>query len=170
MNYWIIADSHLGHAAIQNYCGRPDGFEEKIFDNLFKTVKADDILIHLGDVCFGRERWWNYKFSLVGLHRWLILGNHDHNSIAWYLSHGWSFVADSFAIEIFGKKIVFSHRPLEDFGYDLNIHGHFHNNPDFHPKEPEMIKIKNNKQIRISMEWSHYQPYNLKTLIQKWGK
>jgi len=57
MRYWLITDTHFGHENIKKYCNRPDGFEDLILENLNPTedegVCPGDVLIHLGDVCFG---------------------------------------------------------------------------------------------------------------------
>jgi len=70
---------------------------------------------------------------------------------------------------MFGQKVRFSHKPVEDDGhYTLNIHGHFHDIPPIR-HEPELVAIKNKKQRLISMEWSNYQPITLEHAIQKWN-
>lgn len=130
MKIWLISDSHFGHDKMMEYCGRPKGFEQKILNNLFKTVKKDDILIHLGDFCIGNDEFWHTSFMQVPtLKKWLLRGNHDRKSTTWYLSHGWDWVGDHMSNFFFGKKILFSHTPTKYDGcFDMNIHGHFHNN------------------------------------------
>jgi calcineurin-like phosphoesterase family protein len=171
MNYWIISDTHLGHDKMEEFCGRPKGFEDVILHSLSTIPVAADlnsVLIHLGDICIGDDNKWNSEIvnAIQCNHKWLIRGNHDKKSMAWYLERGWDFVADSFTMDIFGGDILFSHTPKIDTGYMLNIHGHFHNS-DHHRHEPELVKIKNARQVLIAIEYSNYAAVNLQSLVKK---
>ena len=95
----------------------------------------------------------------------LIRGNHDRKSANWYLDHGWDMVCDGFRLEVFGKKILFTHVPQKDDGwFDLNIHGHFHNS-DHRSCEPEFVKLLTDKHILLSLENTDYKPVLLEKLI-----
>jgi len=61
-------------------------------------------------------------------------------------------------------KILFSHKPQIDTGYDLNIHGHFHNS-DHRRQEPELKAIANPKHHLIMME-HHYEPQSLRSIVE----
>lgn len=166
MNYWIITDTHFGHVPqMCDYCGRPENYSELILKRL-NVINSNDILIHLGDICFGNDSHWHERLFSISCKRWLTLGNHDKKSYAWYLSNGWDFVSQSFTLRVYGKEILFSHVPRTDTGYDLNIHGHFHNN-DHRKHEPELVAIKNDKQILLAMEFNNYQPYSLRKIAEK---
>lgn len=169
MNIYLTTDWHIYHDKMIEYCGRPEGFENLIFKRLRAVLKDTDVLIHLGDVTVssGREAEAHEKFiqTLPGKH-WLIRGNHDRKSNHWYLSHGWDFVAAFFQDIYFGQNVLFSHVPMADNGYDINIHGHFHNS-DHRRQEPALLAIKNDKQHLLALEYNNYQPWNLQTLIQK---
>jgi len=174
MKYWIITDTHFGHdsptSPMITQCGRPDGFSQKILINLNRTKQCPDILIHLGDICFGREEYWHNELNKwVCGKKWLIRGNHDKKSDTWYLEHGWDFVAEWIWIVKFGKNILLSHKPIADCGYDLNIHGHFHN-ADHRRWEPELVAIRNDKQILLALETLNYMPINLQTVIEQAGE
>ena len=95
--------------------------------------------------------------------RWLVRGNHDSKSYSWYSEHGWDFIAERITMKMFGKTIAFSHMPIKDDGYDINIHGHFHNS-DHRRHEPELLAIKNEKQKLVMMEHV-YAPVNLQSLV-----
>ncbi len=127
---WLITDTHLGHDAMVKYCGRPENHSEIILHNLTRegVVQSGDTLIHLGDICIGKDAEWHTKIMSVlgGVKTILVKGNHDGKSNAWYLEHGWNFVCENFTDTYFGQKITFSHIPIEDIK-NLNIHGHFHN-------------------------------------------
>ena len=93
--YWIITDTHFGHDSMMKLCGRPEGFSEKILINLNRTVHCPDVLIHLGDICIGKEEYWHSELmKWACCKKWLIRGNHDKKSDMWYLNHGWDFVAE----------------------------------------------------------------------------
>lgn len=157
MRIWLITDTHFGHDKLIEY-GRPEGFTERIFENL-NVVKPDDLLIHLGDFCIGNdEKWHTHYMQMLDCKHWLIRGNHDSKSNSWYMSHGWDVVAEYLSIEMFAKKILFSHRPMAwDGYYDVNIHGHFHDT-DHRRIEGEFLKIKNAYQKLLALEFTNYQP------------
>jgi len=169
MKYWIITDTHFGHDKMIEYCGRPLEFENLILQNLSKCVNETDLLIHLGDICYWRDEYWHSEIQKIKCAKWLVKGNHDSKSISWYLAHGWNFVGNSFTLDIFGGEILFSHTPVKDTGYFMNIHGHFHNN-EKQNYEPELKELLTDKHILLSMENNNYLPYNLKTIVDKFKK
>jgi calcineurin-like phosphoesterase family protein len=169
----VIADLHLGHEALSDDRLRPKGFSEKILTNLNRMINPGDILICLGDVCFGSDAEWHERLSVLFppdyCRRWLVRGNHDKKSVTFYLEHGWDMVCESFSLEAFGKKILFSHMPKKENGwFDLNIHGHFH---DFglervKEKEPELFAVLTEKHKLISLEALHYEPIKLQRIAE----
>ena len=164
MKHWVISDTHLGHEACKKFCGRPDHFEDKIL-KACEQIAEDDVLIHLGDVSFHDDHYWQGLLRIAVKGKlWLVRGNHDSRSDTWYLNEGWDFVADQMTLKRFGKIIVFSHTPVADNGYDFNIHGHFHNT--YHHLEPELVAIKNDKQILVACEHD-YRPFVLRKLIHE---
>ena len=164
MKFWVITDTHFGHEKIKDYCDRPLGCEVMILENLKTTVKPDDVLIHLGDVAWYRDAYWNGILSDYAVcKKWLVRGNHDKKSSAWYLRHGWDCAVDRISLKMYGKDIAFTHKPIADDGYDVNTHGHLHNK-SFRHHEEEMLNIKNDKQVLVAMEHD-YIPVDLKSLV-----
>ena len=163
MNYWITTDTHLGHDAMIQYCGRPEDHSELILRRHRAAIKPTDILIHLGDICIYRDEYWHKQImdSIPGK-KWLVKGNHDRKSDHWYLTHGWDFVAEKIYLRRFGALIALSHIPIKDDGYDINIHGHFHNS-DHRRHEPELVAIRNDKQRLVMVEHS-YAPIDLQRI------
>lgn len=160
MNYWILTDTHFGHSLMHKYCERPEDFEERIFKKVHSKVRADDVLIHLGDFCIGKDEYWHQKFMLMcSCKKWLIRGNHDNKSTTWYHRNGWDLVADRVHLNIFGKTIIFSHRPIDDDGDYINIHGH-HHNTGHHPEDET---DKRHKLIFLEHEYS---PINLRGIVE----
>jgi calcineurin-like phosphoesterase family protein len=166
VNYWLLTDSHFGHLEkMVQYCGRPVDYEERIHKAL-SQIPEKDCLIFLGDFCIGgdekhhRDHIEPFKFKKI-----MIKGNHDKKGYQWYMNHGWDFVAESIEMKLYGKRIVFSHIPVKDYGYDFNIHGHFHNS-DHRRHEPELLAIRNDKHILIQME-HEYKAINLEKLLNR---
>ena len=162
MNYWVIADTHLGHDKMVKQGYRPEGFEQKIFKNIYASIKSEDVLIHLGDVCIGCDEHWN-NYLLGETHRcktWLVKGNHDNKSNCWYLSHGWHCVSDALILDVYGKRILFTHIPCTSHdNFDLNIHGHLHNT---NHRNIEGLTEKH-KLIYLEHE---YRPFSLRKLVE----
>jgi calcineurin-like phosphoesterase family protein len=167
MNYWGVADTHLGHNLLhtEEYGGRPIGFEETTLSKITKTVMPNDVLIHFGDVAFYKDEYWNLRLreSCKGK-MWLVRGNHDKKSSSWYLEHGWDFVGDEILLNIFGKRVLMTHRPAIDGDYDLNIHGHLHNNINARHTGGGTLKHH-----LIFMEHL-YAPISLRSIIEKKGR
>jgi len=177
MKRWLISDTHFNHANIKEYCGRPDDFNERLFQGLF-NIPEEDILIHLGDVCFGGREVHNKYILPIRCKKWLVRGNHDKESDSFYLSNGWDFVCEQFQNLYFGKRIVFSHRPVKNGDFNYNIHGHFHNNlPRLQRKEwvvegeearnKDDLVYLTDKHKLIACELTNYKPVLLETFIKK---
>ena len=165
MNHWIIADTHFGHDKLQKLAGRPKGFEEKILGNL-GGLMSDNVLIHLGDICIGKDaEFWHERLdsSHHAQRRWLIKGNHDSKSNQWYLNHSWDFVADQIRIKKYGLEIVLSHCPIAEDTWDLNIHGHHHN------VVHHDTSVVGFKHYLVMMEHD-YRPVMLKTIVNKFRR
>ena len=160
---YLISDTHFNHANMIEFCGRPADFEKKIIKNL-KNLHHDDILIHLGDICMGRDV---EAHKLLNEHcmakRWLIKGNHDRQSYHWYMCRGWAVVAESMVLSLHNEKILLSHKPSPLYGNTLNIHGHFHNNPITNC-EPELTSVLTDRHLLFTLE-HHYAPILLEKFI-----
>jgi len=170
ISYWITTDTHLGHKEMIQYCGRPEDFEQKIFKNMQKCMNPDDIMIHLGDVCMKNESFWHEKLIRHAPRtRWLVRGNHDSKSYVWYTRNGWSFAGETFSLIYRNKHILFSHKPYPIKDFDLNIYGHFHNNP-VKKWEPHLKAILTNKHYLLVIEDTHYSPMSLNQIITEYQK
>lgn len=127
MKYFLSTDTHFFHEKMYEYCDRPVKFEFLIQKG-WKNLDKDDILIHLGDICIGRDAKAHDMFiKPLVCKKWLIKGNHDRKSDSWYMSNGWDFVGNEILLRKFGKRILLTHRPALDGNYDINVHGHCHN-------------------------------------------
>ena len=166
INFYVTTDLHINHKALLEYESRPDNYESLIIKNHNYIVTDKDIVIILGDVCFGTEvmsfeEAWIKLFNPLKGRKILVKGNHDTKTTTWYLEHGFDFVCDSFSLYRYAKHILFTHKPksLEELkDYDYNVHGHTHAK-NFHKR------IFNEKNILVSLELLNYTPIKLNKLI-----
>jgi calcineurin-like phosphoesterase family protein len=166
MNIWVTTDTHFSHKLILEKNLRPSNFEDKIKKGLLNCVKEGDLLIHLGDVCLGNDIE-NHNWFKKNLHckTYLIRGNHDRKSMGWYLGNGWDSVSERLDINLFGKRICFTHIPIpEDGNFDINLHGHFHNT-NHRRNEPRFNEILTEKHKLIALEYVNYLPLKLNKII-----
>lgn len=164
MKIWLLTDTHFGHAKLLEW-GRPEGYEERIFQKL-KMIKAGDTLYHLGDFCIGKESEWHKRFAeaLPEVRKILIRGNHDHKSNHWYYAHGWDFVAESVRDRFYKKNVVLSHKPLErQSEVDINIHGHLHGNTHRNYESKDFYDTAYHRDIAPDI--TGYKPLDLQELL-----
>lgn len=166
MNHHIITDTHFGHKKLTDENIRPLGYEKTILKYL-DTIKPNDILIHLGDFAFKKIEYWA---ALYGEHckgkKWLIRGNHDHQNLGWYYSHGFDMVCDRIFVNIYGKKICFSHEPVRNSVeelFHLNIHGHMH---EEHREYPSWYNPRTHFHASIEKD---FKPRCLRTIVEQVG-
>lgn len=165
MNTWLITDTHLGHANIIRYANRPEDHEWRILNNL-STIQDNDEVIHLGDVCMGKDQYWHNELlsRLYNVNTILVLGNHDHKSRQWYLDAGWGAVVDGLLLKINTKRIWLTHYPSKQIVGDVNIHGHLHN----HPIDNDIVeryKYSTKYHRLLAMEKTDYKPVNIKDFL-----
>lgn len=166
-NYWILTDTHFGHDKLVKSGYRKEGFEEGILRNLNNKLGDNDVVIHLGDVAFYKTAYWNARFidTIKRYHAraWLIRGNHDHETLGWYLRMGWDFVGDEMTIDLYGKKILLTHEPVKlRHRFDINIHGHLHNLEWRH----DITRFFN---VLVHIE-DTLAPFNLRTLVEDYER
>jgi len=161
---WVTTDTHIGHENIKRFCNRPDNCDELIMKGL-EIMKMGDILIHVGDVAFNDKGEKRYVEILhdMGIFRWLILGNHD-KSIRYHLEMGWDWAGESMNMRRYGKLIKFSHRPTPLGEEDIQIHGHFHNNP-LENCEGYLVRFLTSKHKLLILEDVEYKPVPLEKLV-----
>lgn len=169
MRYILTTDTHFGHDNLIKHNMRPPYFTEIVLQNINRSLRKDDILIHLGDVSFECDYVWTDQISKMNGRHWLVKGNHDRQTNTWYMDHGWDFVADSFSMSYFGLNILFSHIPQKDGGFDLNIHGHFHNT-DHRKHEPHIEEILTYKHWLLALEFNNYDVWYLENIVKKFRK
>ena len=153
MNFYITSDQHFFHQNIIKYCHRPftndyNGVVENIdtiIKNYNSVVQGDDMVIHLGDLGFGKQQSKiNIGCLLETLNgrKVLIKGNHDNWGNDYYLKHfesvnDYLILGDTFLCHypcyIVEDNIyrldqeIKLHNILQKSGCKKIIHGHIHN-------------------------------------------
>ena len=157
MTYWVTSDTHLGHDKVFEFEPDRTSFEKTI--KHIDCVRPEDILIHCGDIGF---------YDTMMIHRYihkckgkfiLIKGNHDDKSYSWYYDRGVGFICESLELILFGRKIVFSHHPLDV--KCLNIHGHLHRTKNNYMSE---YPFYSDNHILVTTE-NDCKPVNVEKLI-----
>lgn len=162
MKVYIISDTHFNHDAIISYCDRPTDHEIKLWKSMEK-IGADDLLIHLGDICIGEDQMVHAYIKDLKCRKVLVMGNHDSKSWHWYMGHGWDFACESFKLRYANKTICFSHKPQPwDGEWDINVHGHLHN---LGHRDNEYRELKKWHRL-YSPELMGYAPIELSKFIQ----
>jgi len=166
MATYIWSDIHLGHTNIIEYCNRPyrdkgghpdtDAMDKDILRGWRETVKGDDTIINLGDVCFkwSKERLQSVLKNLPG-HKILVMGNHDRqHSPDWWREAGFDEVYP-YPI-IYKQWYILSHEEvfLNDKVPYLNIHGHWHDK-----------KLDKPFYINVCVENTGYKPVLFDSLV-----
>ena len=126
---YLIADLHINHEKIIQYCNRPfssvNEMNEVLIGNWNDTISEDDKVFFLGDFICGPSKDILAKnvFDILNGKKIFLRGNHDRSvkSI--------KFVEKPIRFEYRGVKIICTHEPIDGyFPEDINIHGHIHNN------------------------------------------
>ncbi len=165
---YIIADLHFQHKKMQEYCYRPSNSDQLIINNWKNTVDRNDLIYVLGDVIWGNlEELKKIIYQLPGI-KILIRGNHDKNHTNnWFIQAGFAAVLEKAQI----NGIILSHFPSimnqEEIDRGIvNIHGHFHNNPQS-SWEKSLKKRLTNNHFLLSLELIKYKPILLNNAIRK---
>jgi len=163
MKWWIISDTHFGHDKIVKFCDRPAEHSGITLSNIRSLVKKDDVLIHIGDFCWGNDAHWHEVFmEACPSTRWLIRGNHDRKSNSWYLEHGWDVVADKTSLRMYGENIIFTHIPIFCEGDYVNVHGHLHNTQHH-------TELETDHRNRLFCIEHIYRPVDLRRMVENYA-
>lgn len=169
MKIMVISDTHFNHTNIIPYSNRPfkslKEMDEAIIDNWNRVVSDNDIVLCLGDFCFGtKDNIPYYTRKLKGC-KILIKGNHDRSK-SLYIEAGFQNVLSEFVLQpdqVGNKKtIIFSHKPRIGIRGDVvNIHGHIHEQT----LDPTMFELEN--YFNASAENINYTPIDLQEIIKR---
>lgn len=176
MKLYIIADEHYYHSKIIEYENRPfDGvylykymfyppvieMNEEIIRNNNEIVSDSDIVLHLGDFCFGGKQLVSPLVERLKGKHYLLMGNHDRKrTVTWFYKMGFIKV---FKKPVFLENIILSHEPVNSEivkkEEKINFHGHIHNNIHYN----EFLENSGIPQqyVNFSVELIGYKPFEI---------
>ena len=153
-NFFITSDTHLSHTNLIYYSGRPyepteEGLKQMNEDLLkpFNELPKGSTILNLGDICmndkvsFQELKAYIDRMRENDKHLWIVLGNHDRDTMPYHIGHNYDSPVDFFTALGFEKvfeypfiykgKYIFSHEPvyLKPGSNFYNIHGHTHQFP-----------------------------------------
>lgn len=177
---WFTADSHWTHSNILLFMDEGGERIRKEFDSVIEMdetmigrwnakVGKQDIVYHLGDVCFGGAARLNEIASRLNGHKRLVMGNHDRYDIGEYRKHFQIKPAGRhFGTDVTGCDISFlvSHIPLHQesvrnahtTGPVFNLHGHLHK------------KKLDGPYLNVCVENTDYAPISMEEVIDQLRK
>ena len=132
---YVTTDTHLYHDQLIEWSERPKDHTQRILDNWRKTVKEEDLTIHLGDVTWDTKKLKEDLDSIPG-RKILVMGNHDEKPAEWYMKNGFDFACTDFSMVYKGHQLYFTHEPpkiatiaVDAFPSTARfLCGHLHNN------------------------------------------
>lgn len=179
-NIFFTSDTHWSHEntwrLFKDDAGQPlrpftstVEMNETMIQRWNETVRPQDHIYHLGDVCMMRPRYIRSILERLNGHKRLVRGNHDIFKTADYLE---------WFEEIYGVRVLdnllFSHIPVHPTSvgrFDANVHGHIHSGPNIVPAQRQQYKFvgQSTKQlilvdcpyINITVEHTNYRPLAL---------
>jgi len=162
-DYWLISDTHFNHKKVQEYCGRPDGWQELIINNWNSVVKNEDIVLHLGDFMFGNKKQALEITGMLNGTIFMIKGNHDRHGKAWFEDAGINIIPPFIVKHPDNLDIIyFTHRRIKDENFSgINIHRHVHNTKPFCSVDKQGIFIN------VSVEKMVYTPIKLSDVMNR---
>lgn len=165
LDTWVTSDHHWEHPNIRRYQDRPED-HFRIMRRLWKeTVPPLDTVLHLGDlVCFGNQALHPFWIKNLPGRKYLIRGNHDKHPNEWYEAAGFTVLGRGDTAFWWMESetetlIAFSHEPLEDDAWAINVHGHIHANP--HHEYYGRLQDRRN----VSVEVTGYSPVRLRDIL-----
>ena len=176
MKTYLFSDSHLNHGKIATYCQRPENFTDLIELGWNRTVKPDDVVIHLGDVAIGDIAASRAILDRLQGRKILVRGNHDrkHSNTWWMTKGGFDFSCDSMTF----RGCLLTHEPANHLPSDctLNIHGHLHNiwhgfhpNASVDPLDETTMKLTQRLQFPwqrlFACEYTNYSPVEFEKFV-----
>lgn len=177
-NIYFTSDSHWGHKNIIDYCNRPfssvEEMDEKLIENWNNVISQDDIIFHLGDICFGGATTWDSILPKLNGHIHLILGNHCAKNFREGYRKYFDSVQEQLTIQIGKKTVILSHFPLlcyhGTWGTEMNVinlHGHCHLCKGATGKDIERLQYTFPTQYDVGVDLNDYSPISYNQVIER---
>lgn len=156
---YFIADTHFSEENIILYENRPfknaKEMDSTLLERWNQVVNQEDTIYVLGD--FGAQGKESFIINQLKGRKFLVKGNHDIQSNAYYRDAGFEEVYD-YPI-IIRNFWILSHEPLyvnTNMPY-ANLFGHVHNSP--------IIKTYSSQHYCVSVERINYMPISFNEII-----
>jgi len=167
-SFFIISDTHWGDKNLLKHVDRPKHHEEMMIARWHRTVKPNDIILHLGDLISPRDEYYLYfKDEIVPQltgKKYIILGNHDRRKRDYWNDLGFKIIKP-FDMQYRGYTVSFDHYPKllnqKDNPKHFHIHGHIHNHGY---SRNESVRWGN---INVSIEVMDYRPKRISRVLNK---
>jgi calcineurin-like phosphoesterase family protein len=182
-----IADTHLGHAKIIEYCARPYRSVDEMDIALLTALRVAEAfggpLYHLGDVgrnlkqITARLGWLDHPKQAT-----LLLGNHDpdkerraqHQAFGRLIGREATWATNTLLVDdtVFDVpvRVLLSHAPQRDLqGADIQLFGHVHNHmyrfPERFPLDEWAWLWTSTRHYCVSAEVVGYTPRTLEEIV-----
>lgn len=178
-NIYFTSDSHWGHKNIIDYCNRPfssvEEMNETLINNWNIAVGKNDVIFHLGDICFGGSSVWESILPRLNGKIHLILGNHCVKNYRTNYSKYFESVQEQLTISVGKKVIILTHFPLlcyhGTWGSEQNcwnLFGHVHTLKEGNTgKDFERLKNLFPTQYDVGVDLNDYTPMHIEQVRNK---
>ncbi len=144
LSTWIISDTHFFQLEAEQLFHRPSAWQNLLIQNWQRQVRADEMVLHLGDLSLGIMDDLAALIPFLPGRMILVRGNHDKFPAEHYSQLGIVLVEgslDTLITDSTGKAhwLRFSHEPEPPMRGLLNLHGHIHNLPHITTNQPGYI-------------------------------
>lgn len=160
----VVSDTHFFHTRLVLELApgiRPLNVDTLMLERWRESVRADDLVLHLGDVIVGGGLPEQYNDRLPHLpgRVFLLPGNHDRSphKLEAYLGRGWSLIRP-FQMVYRDTLIHVTHEPIPEeelLPGEVNVHGHIHHH------------LKGDGYVNCSVEHLDYRPTPVTDLLDR---
>jgi calcineurin-like phosphoesterase family protein len=184
---FFTSDTHFGHNNILKFCQRPwadiKAHNAGIVELWNSVVGPDDIVFHMGDVCWFNSRHETYKLlKQLNGHIYIVLGNHDTEDqfeLCAQRMPNFTVLGDTTVLFLRGVEgypqtleIVLNHYPLMTWSHRdrtaLQFFGHIHSGPRSTCKFDCDLPLYS-YQYDVGCDNNDYTPIEIRDLLLKLG-
>lgn len=164
---YLTSDLHFGHKNIIKLTNRPFSdvheMNETLIKNWNNTIKPQDTIYILGDLCFKMTLEESHKIiQRLNGKKILIRGNHDKQ----YDEGLFQDICDYKELKYNKQLFILSHYPFEEWNHffsgAIHLHGHQHNHSDYNYK----MKLKGFKRYDVGVDANMYRPVSIEDVMR----
>jgi len=159
-NVFFISDTHFGDDRFQ-IMNRPfsslDEMHNLIKTNWNKVIGKEDLVFHLGDVCYSKRQDLLPMVNELNGEKHLIIGNHDVAEKEEFLKY-FKTINENLEINVKYEdkeyNIMLNHYPSLGVADKFNLVAHVHS----------VFKVQKNM-INVGVDVNHFRPYSFKDIV-----